>query len=288
MLSRRTERADARHSAGAARTCAGSRCGWPPRADDRLGQGHARADRRRPPRPHRHPAQTFDITRRVRVFNSAFQFVELEMAGTNLACRTGQIPNHLLEVAERKTLEQLRTVFQVAPPRHELCGDTFERLRRRAERDYLRMIPRYGEVVKRSDEEALLKGIALLREHVEVFKATVRDRLGKELERRVVQLEKALLSRLREVPLREWLLPSDPDGREAGIRRCLRRNLERAVGPVDSHFGEMNVCVKFKDVMYESLTDDAFLAAARKAFPKMPQLHAEIDAAAPTDRAGVA
>ena len=42
------------------------------------------------------PPQAFNIARRMTVFNSHFEFAELELTGVNIARKRVRIPNHLL------------------------------------------------------------------------------------------------------------------------------------------------------------------------------------------------
>lgn len=231
------------------------------------------------------PPQKFDVARRVHVFNAAFQFVELEMSGTSIGRRSVQIPTHLLGVADEKTRDQLRTVLRIVPAGHELSGDKLERLRRGIERDYLKPIPRFGQVLLRADKQLFEREVALLKVRVEEFKAEVSAKLQQELTGRIAELEAALMPRLQEAPPREWLLPSEEPARVEALRTRLHRDLERAIGSVEGLVGDMRVTVAYKDVTYESLSDETFLGAARKVFPKLPQLHAEFVAAL-SDEAG--
>ena len=234
------------------------------------------------------PPQKFDVARRIRVFNAAFQFVELEMSGTSIGRRSVQIPTHLLGVADERTLEQLRTVLRIVPAGHELSGDKLERLRRGIERDYLKPIPRFGQALLRTHKEAFEHEVELLKGRVDEFKSEVSTKLQQELTARITELESALMPRLQEAPPSEWLLPPEGTARAEALRTKLNRDLERAIGSVEGLVGEMRVTVVYKDVTYESLSDEKFLEAARKVFPDLPQLHAEFMAAAPASDAGVA
>lgn len=227
----------------------------------------------------RNPPQRFDVARRVRVFNAAFQFVELSIKGASIARRSVQIPTHLLGVADQKTRGQLRTALRIVPPGHELSGDTLQKLRRRIERDYLKPIPRFGQVLLRANKGRFEEDVELLRQRVEEFKQSVRAKLEAELKKRIGDLAAALLPRLREAPPEDWLLPAEEPARRETVERRLRIDLERAIGSVDYFLNDMEVLVLYKDVTYESLADPSFVEAARRAFPDLPQLHAEYDAA---------
>jgi hypothetical protein len=225
------------------------------------------------------PPQKFDVTRRVRAFNAAFQFVELTLHGTSISRRSIQIPAHLLGVADVRTREQLRTVLRIVPPENDISGRHLERARRRIEEKYLKSLPKFGQALLRTQKEEFAKEVKLLEAQVEAFKAEVRDGLATELAARIAEVAAALLPRLLEMPPREWSLPAEKNYRDQAIRENLDYDLKRAVGSVDAFVREMAVRVVYKDVTYESLSNEAFVATARRAFPDLPQLHDEFDAA---------
>jgi hypothetical protein len=231
----------------------------------------------------KNPPQKFDLARKVRIFNAAFQFVELTMTGTNVGRRTIRVPNHLLGVTDHVTRDALRTVLTVLPSGHDLSGQRLESMRRGLERDYLTIIPSYGYVVLREKKAKFEAQVALLKVAVQQFKEEVRTNLDAELERRVGELTAALLPRLQDAPPDCWLLPPDQPERSVAISECLGRDLQRSIGGAEGYVKDMEVRVVFKDVTYESLTDNAFLAAARKALPDMVQLHDEVAAAVAVD-----
>lgn len=227
------------------------------------------------------PPQKFDVAHRVRVFNAAFQFVELTILGTKIHRRKVQIPSYLLGVADEKLRDDLSTALKVVPERHELSGTKLDGMRQRLEKRHLTVIPGYGHVVLRSSKEAFLADLKLFQEEVEKFKTQVGEKLDQELDERVNDLADAFLPRLLTAPPSEWMIGSSPETREASIRKCLEEDLRYALGCAEDYVGEISTKVLFKDVTYELLSDERFVAAARKAFPKLKQLHSEFDAAAP-------
>ena len=143
------------------------------------------------------------------------------------------------------------------------------------------MIPGFGYVVVRKDKEAFLTELEALKQAVAVFKDRVTAKLSVELDKRAAELEKALMPALEKAPPSEWLLPEKPTIDQ--MRARLAEDLCRAIGSVEAYVGDMKVEVIFKDVTYESLCDQVFLAAARKALPDVKQIHAEFHVAAGSD-----
>ena len=227
------------------------------------------------------PPQKFDVARTVRVFNAAFQFVELSITGTQMHRRKVQIPSYLLGVAERNVQDELTAALQVVPDGHELSGETIKRKRRRIEKRYLKVIAGFGHAVLRKDKDAFERDVQDLKAEVEKFRELVGEKLEQELEKRVNSLADALMPRLKVSPPEEWIVPHDSERREEAIRRSLEEDLWQALGRVDDYTSDIAVKLVFRDVTYESLMDSAFREAAARAFPKLERhLHAEFDAAA--------
>jgi hypothetical protein len=231
------------------------------------------------------PPQKFDVIRTLRVFNAAFQFVELSMKGTQIHRRKVQIPSYLLGVTETRVRDELTAALQVVPARHELSGDALKRKRSRIEKRFLKVVPGYGCAVLRRDKEEFLLAVEDLKSEVSKFRKLVEEKLGAELTGRVEQLKEALLPRLSASPPADWIIPDDSPRRADAICRSLEEDLWRALGAVHEYTEEMTVKVVFRDVTYESLNDAEFRAAASKAFPDLAdRLHAEFDVAAASSR----
>lgn len=229
----------------------------------------------------KNPPQKFDVVRKLRVFNAAFQFVELSITGTQIQRRKVKIPNYLLGVADGRVQKELTAALRIVPENHELSGESLWKKRQRIEKRHLRTISGYGQAVLRAEKDAFIRAIEDLEAEVEKFRALLTERLAEELDARIEHLKEALLPRLKESPPDEWIIPEDPEQREAEIKRCLGEDLRDAIGSVAQYTGEIDVKLVFRDVTYESLGDPAFRAAAAKAFPELrDRLHTEQDAAA--------
>lgn len=227
----------------------------------------------------RNPPRPFDVERRLRVFSAAFRFVELTMAGTQMARRTVQIPSHLISAADEETTARLRTLLTIVPPDHKLAGRPLARLRKRIADRYLHPIAGYGSVLLRGQEEAFRREVKDLETAVEAFQSTVRDELEAELQKRISELCDALVPAIAaRPPLPVWGL-ARPWRDAAEAKDWIREDLLRAIGHAERYVGAMNVKVIFKDVTFESLNDPQFMEAARKAFPDLPELYLEEEAA---------
>jgi hypothetical protein len=228
----------------------------------------------------RNPPQKFDVARTVRVFNAAIQFVELKVQGTDLKSSKISIPNHLLGVADKRLLRELKTTLQVVPEGHDLSGEDLKAKRARVEDRYLRVIPGFGYAVRRTQKEDFRREYEDLKAEVEAFRTRVKEELDTELDERVQHLVKALLPGLKGAPPSGWPIPNDAR-REEEVRRCLEEDLRRAIPDGDAYARQITTRLIFRDVTYESLNDAQFREAASKAFPELSKtFHSEYDAAA--------
>ena len=228
------------------------------------------------------PPQKFDVQRQLRVFNAAFQFVELRVLGTNVARRTVRLPTRLLGMTDEQTRDDLRMGLRLVPLTHDLSGRDLDVKRRRIEKRHLTIVPGYGYAIRRAAKEEFLRDLETLKQEVERFKTKVAADLDNVIGQRLDQLLKAFLPRLREDPPSSWLLPaSNRPEREEALSTCLTEDLREALGNARDYVPEMRVQVVFKDVTYESLQDQKFMDAARAAFSEsvMPQLYQEWKAA---------
>lgn len=227
------------------------------------------------------PPQRFDIQRQLRVFNAAFQFVELRVLGTNVARRTVPLPTSLLGVMDQETREELRMTLRLVPPTHALSGTEINTKRQRIEKRHLTVVAGYGQAILRTAKEQFLRDVETLKTEVDAFRARVTAKLDEAIDAKIQQLVEAFLPRLREAPPSNWLLPKEGPARESALKECLTEDLHKALRSANDYVREMRVDAVFKDVTYESLQNEKFMQAARAAFPRslVPQIYHEFEAA---------
>ena len=129
------------------------------------------------------PPQAFNIARRMTVFNSHFEFAELELTGVNIARKRVRIPNHLLGVADERTRDQLRSQFQVVAPDSKISGKALRQDRELIARRFLTVIPNYGSVVRRKEKSEFIEQVDKLRGRVTEFKTKLESELQESMEK---------------------------------------------------------------------------------------------------------
>src|SRR5262249_35813400 len=120
------------------------------------------------------PPQEFDIARRMNVFNSYFEFVELELSGVHIDRKRIQIPAHLMGVADQKTRDQISSHFQVVPEGSVLSGEKLRKDRDLIAKRFMRVIPTFGTVVRRSEKTMLVAEVEALKKAVGEFRTKLK------------------------------------------------------------------------------------------------------------------
>jgi hypothetical protein len=225
------------------------------------------------------PPQKFDVSRRVRVFNAAFEFVEFELSGTSIDRKTVPIPHHLLGVADDATREQLRASFRILPPNHELSGEHLKYDRDLIAKRYLRVIPGFGSVLPRSRKPDFEREVEELRSAVKDFGKAVQTKLQSAMDENRKALAAAFLPLVERTPPKEWCKSNGSPPKQELLQEFLDADLRQAFGKADDLIKQMDVRVLLKGVTYELLSNPKFMELTRKAIPELPELYDEFDAA---------
>ena len=225
------------------------------------------------------PPQAFNIARRMTVFNSHFEFAELELTGVNIARKRVRIPNHLLGVADERTRDQLRSQFQVVAPDSKMSGKALRQDRELIARRFLTVIPNYGSVVRRKEKSEFIEQVDKLRGRVTEFKTKLESELQESMEKSLQALVKALLPGLKRKPPKSWCFSDGTRPDRAAVRTYLEEELRQAFGPASRLLSGMSVRLRFKGVTYETLDDHDFLSTARRAGLDVDRLHEEFQVA---------
>jgi hypothetical protein len=225
------------------------------------------------------PPQKFDIARRMRVFNAYYEFVEIELSGVHIDRRQIRIPEHLMGVANEQTRARLRSHFQLVADDSKLSGEHLRKDRDLIARRFLKNVPTFGNLVRRSDKPKLQEAVSKLRESVEAFKVKLEAELQASIDRSRSDLIAALLPGVSRRPPKEWLSSDRGKLDRDSCRLFIEQDLTRAFGTASQWLSGMEVNLQFKGLTYETLNDKDFIAAAEKAGLEVERLHDEFDAA---------
>lgn len=235
------------------------------------------------------PPVKFDLARRVRVFTTRFQFVELSMTGCYISRKRVPIPSSLVGLAKTEDVERQfhahfdlvqKGVLEVkcADGRRVITEKTLQEQRRRIERNFLVTLPGYGMVVLRANKEKFEGAVAALGAEVEAYANGVKGQIEGLIKGSCAAVVAALLPAVERNPPDQYCKTHGPKPPREFLAKRLAQDVEKAFGTADALVNEMEVKSLFKDVAYESLVDAEFLKVARKAMPDVTWLHEEYDA----------
>jgi hypothetical protein len=226
------------------------------------------------------PPQRFEVAQTVRVFNTSFQFCELEVKGCRVSEKSVTLPADLIAVPSEDVRKRLRASYRLLEANEKISGAQreVEQLRKEIERRFLHVIPSFGRAILRKDRELFDIALTDLKQAVACFQEIVRAEVERAIESSKDEIARALSPAIEDTPTTQYMQwaryqekPTPMDYVRAELDRCFRV----ALGPTEN----MSVEAQFKDVAYECLKSEEFLAAARKAFPELKELFAEFEAA---------
>jgi hypothetical protein len=214
------------------------------------------------------PPLPFDVTRQVRVFHPYIQYVEISLTGCAIQRRRVEIPRSIQRIGAGDEIQRrLRTTFDLIERESSVSSKALEDELRQIRDDFTRSLgPPWGRVLLRSARPRFDK-------RIEAFRAT--------LLKHKTQVEaglKAMLSKSREQVL-SYYLPlvkvSPPDALlgqmlfqdDKSTRSWLDSELSGTFPSPEDLLTEMKLDVQFRDVTYETLTQEGFAAALQKAYP---------------------
>lgn len=233
------------------------------------------------------PPAKFDLARKVKVFTSRFQFVELQMTGCYISRKKVPIPSNLMGLANDRDLQSRfhahfnltnNAKLEVKAGERMLTEEALRKKRDGIVKDFLISLKGYGSVVLRGNKENLQKAVDDLRRDVDLFSGGVKESLQGHMSEGIQALVEALLPAVRQNPPNQYTKLHGQRLSEVQLRDLLKSDIETAFGNADGLVSDMTVNLVFKDVAYESLVDEGFLATARKAMPGIDSLHEEYQA----------
>ncbi len=229
------------------------------------------------------PPQKFDITRTVQVFNSRFEFVEIEVLGCSISRKGASIPSELMAfIKDKDARSNLHSSYQFVGENSELSGKKILQLRKELVDSWGLVIPGFGTIVLRKNKERLLEGIEQLKKEVGKFQKEIFEKLQKEIDHNCEILFQALLPAVIQNPPQRWQNQIGINPTRQDIEEMLEYELRKAFGSAEKLVQAMEVRINFKGVTYEMLKDPKFIMAIHKALPALKTTYDEFEAAPAT------
>jgi len=216
------------------------------------------------------PPQQFDLARQVNVYSSYIQFVELSLEGTHLTRHTISIPQELLNLAtDEKDKDRLKASYQLIRTGSDLSGKMMHEKVKSLRNKYLKSLgSRYGTVILKQHKDDLIKDLEQLQAELGSFKQSVQSKLEEEFETCKKNLKGILGPAIEENPpdeLKYGINTAEPDNQ--AVDMYLDTKLKNIIPKTEDFVKDMVIRYQFKEVTYETLHEEAFIAGLRKAFP---------------------
>lgn len=177
------------------------------------------------------PPQKFDITRTVQVFNSRFEFVEVEVRGCSISRKTATIPSELMAfIRDKDARNNLHSSYQIVRENSELSGKKIHQLRKQLVDSWLALIPGFGMIVLRKNKEKLLEGIEELKIEVGKFQKDIQEKLQEEINHNCKILVQSLLPAVLQNPPQRWRNQIGPNPSKNSIEAMLDSDLRKSFG----------------------------------------------------------
>ncbi len=217
---------------------------------------------------HSNPVQDFDLGRIVQVFSAYVQFVELKVEGAQLEARKVKLPDELLTIIkDEKTRARVSAAFRIVSD-DRLGGDWIRATAHNIRRRLIPTHPKYGGVSLKAKRKMLDEEVAKLDKALAKHKETVRQTLGKEIEKSKQELVSAFWEAVRNSPPPELLAQiagDEPTDDEAKV--YLKQLLDRDFPDAERVCEAMKVSIVTKDVTWETLNDEKFVEWLERQFP---------------------
>jgi len=215
------------------------------------------------------PPEPFDLSRKLKVYQRWFQFVELEFKGGSMSRHRLPLPTQLknLLANEKGVQDRLKASYKFI---ESGAIESEGKLRQDVDalrREYLCSIPGIGSVLLVTQKRAFEMKLESIRREVEARKAEIQRVVEQQIDEARQQLETELVPIVVRRPPKELTsrLLSDVD--QSVARQYVRDSLDRGVKKVRRSVGGMELKCIYKDVTIEMINSREFQEKIAEAFP---------------------
>lgn len=217
----------------------------------------------------KNPPQKFNLARKVHVFNSYLEYVDFKLVNCQIQRHTFEIPKKLLAIVKDKDLEnRIRTTVSLIGKKGDVSGKKLQDKANDIRQSHIKSLgEKYGNVILRAQKEKFLDEIEKLKKDIETFQDTIKDKLKKELDDTLKRLIEMLRLPVKNNPPKDLLSGLSKKPTNETVENYLNDELRKVIPTPDELVKEMKLDCKFKGITYETLTDNEFTNAVKKAFP---------------------
>ena len=237
------------------------------------------------------PPKPFDITRKMNVFTSKVQYVELSASNYRLTTRQIPLPPELVDVADDDLRNRISSRIR-APldgigkldvsidhggksESIKVDDDWLNKERKRIENEYTFQINNFGRVILYSDRVAFDKATIRFKSIVEKYQDALHDTLvakKSEFEKRIVDEFSRRWEQNPPKHFARWGIEATPEKIRAELQKLAQELFESAIA-----FDAPVVKILYKNVAPENIRDAKFLDALKRIMLKrrVPQVIVE-------------
>jgi len=218
------------------------------------------------------PPVQFDVARQVRVFSAYLQYVELKLSGAAIQRHRLAIPPSIQKLGGSKDIEgRLKTTFDLIEKGGKLSSKKLEQELNEIRRNFTPSLGKnHGRVLLKAQKANFEKRIEAFKADLTAHQTKVADELQGQLDESRKQIVDYYLPRVQAMPpdaMLGQLLNDKPT--EEDSRRWLEAELYRVFPKAEALIQKMQLDVQYKDVTFETLNHEGFLASVKEAFPRV-------------------
>ena len=221
------------------------------------------------------PTVEFDLARRVHVYTARLQYVELKLTGVAIQRYRIRIPQSILALGGDDDLaRRLHTSVDLIEKSGELSSEKIDCKLNKIRTDFTRLLGGgHGRVLLKAQKAEFLEQIEQLEAELEKYKTEVEDELKNVLEASRKQIIGYYLQKVIDNPPdclhgKKFTLV-DHKLTKADAECWLKRVLAREFPEAGKLIKKMELDVKYKDMTIETLEQEGFFDAVKKAYPKV-------------------
>lgn len=216
------------------------------------------------------PPVNFEHARKVNVFSSYIEFVDLKLSGCNLDRKvlrfTKEMKSYLSDNEDIQN--RLSASYKLVDKENDLSTGEVTSAVESIRNNFLKPLGgNLGNAILISKKDAFDKEISKIRELIEQVTEKLYEELEKELQQTVETLSTVLCRTVLENPPLKLKNECNGPVTEGIAQKYVKCQLFAAVPPPHQILNKISLDLTYKAVTYEMLNDDSFQKQVRKVFP---------------------
>lgn len=217
------------------------------------------------------PPVKFDVAKQVRVFEPYLQYVEMQLTGAAVQRHRVQIPSSLLNIGASKDLEgKLKTTFELIEKDSKFSSKALEGELNKIRNDYTPSLGKdHGRVVLKSAKPHLSQKLDAFNLKMNDHKTTIQKELQAKLDESKKQIINYYLPMVIKNPPDVLIATTLDPKNEATCRKWIDDEISKRFPKTEDLIKNITLEVRYKDITFETLNEDKFLAQLKEAFPRV-------------------